>query len=149
MLESLFNKVRGLQAYNFTKKRLKHRGFPVNIANFKNTYFKKHLQTAASDSSIYCVENWIKLFRNQNGLLFLLKHKSTILLSLVRTHSFQHSLSCAVMHYHFLLLVVIRCQSLSLAVPHFVTGSTTRCHSLYTHCHSLSLIVVCFTNHSH
>ena len=51
VLESLFNKVTGLQACNFTKKRLQHRRFPVNIANFKNTYFEKHLRTAGSDSS--------------------------------------------------------------------------------------------------
>ena len=51
MLESLFNKFIGLQACNFTKKRLQHRRFPVNIANFKNTYFEKHLRTAGSDSS--------------------------------------------------------------------------------------------------
>ena len=51
VLESLFNKVTGLQGHNFTKKRLQHRCFPVNIANFKNTYFEKHLRTAASDSS--------------------------------------------------------------------------------------------------
>ena len=50
MLESLFNKVTGLQACNFIEKRLQHRRFPGNIANFKNTYFKKHLRTAASDS---------------------------------------------------------------------------------------------------
>ena len=51
MLESLFDKFIGLQACNFTKKRLQHRHFPVNIANFKNTYLEKHLQTAGSDSS--------------------------------------------------------------------------------------------------
>ena len=51
VLESLFNKFIGLQACNFTKKRLQHRHFPVNIANFKNTYFEKHLRTACSDSS--------------------------------------------------------------------------------------------------
>ena len=51
MLESLFSKVTGLQACNFTKKKLQHRRFPVNIANFKNTYFEKHLRTAGSDSS--------------------------------------------------------------------------------------------------
>ena len=44
MLESL-------QACNFIKKRLQYRRFPVNIANFKNTFFEKHLQTAGSDSS--------------------------------------------------------------------------------------------------
>ena len=34
MLEFLFNKVAGLQAYNFIKKRLQHRCFAVNIAKF-------------------------------------------------------------------------------------------------------------------
>ena len=34
MLESYFNKVAGLQAYNFIKKRLQHRCFPVNITKF-------------------------------------------------------------------------------------------------------------------
>ena len=51
MLGSLFNKFIGLQACNFTKKRLQHRRFPVDIANFKNTYFEKHLRTVGSDSS--------------------------------------------------------------------------------------------------
>ena len=44
MLESLFNKNAGLQVYNFTKKRLKHRCFPVNIAKFLRTaFFIEHL----------------------------------------------------------------------------------------------------------
>ena len=34
MLESLFNKVEGLQACNFVKKRLQGRCFPVNIVKF-------------------------------------------------------------------------------------------------------------------
>ena len=51
VLESLFNKVTGLQACNFTQKRLQRNLFPVNIANFKNTYFEKHQRTAASDGS--------------------------------------------------------------------------------------------------
>ena len=50
----LFNQIPGefqvQQHCNFTKKRLQHRCFPVNIANFKNTYFEK-LRTADSDSS--------------------------------------------------------------------------------------------------
>ena len=53
VLESLFNKVTGLQACNFTKKRLQHRRFPENIAN----YFEKHLRTATSDSSYILHKN--------------------------------------------------------------------------------------------
>ena len=39
VLESFFNKVASLKAYNFIKKRLRHRCFPVNIANFLGTAF--------------------------------------------------------------------------------------------------------------
>ena len=43
-LESLFNKVAGLQRYNFIKKKLQHRIFPVNIAKFLRTVlFIEHL----------------------------------------------------------------------------------------------------------
>ena len=37
MLESLFNKVAGLQAFNFIRKRLQHRLFPVNVTRFLRT----------------------------------------------------------------------------------------------------------------
>ena len=37
MLDSLFNKVAGLQSCNFVKKRLQHRSFPVNIVGFLTT----------------------------------------------------------------------------------------------------------------
>ena len=37
MLESLLNKVSGLRACNFTKKRLQHLCFPVNIVIFLRT----------------------------------------------------------------------------------------------------------------
>ena len=39
MLESLSNKVAGLKAGNFNKKRLQHRCFPVKIAKFLRTAF--------------------------------------------------------------------------------------------------------------
>ena len=84
---------------------------------------------------IYSIENWTKLFRNQIGLLFLLKHKITLfyLLSFVfiRFITRCHSLLLIVF---FFLLVVIRCHSLSF----IVTCYTTSCHSLYP---SLSFVV--------
>ena len=49
--EAFFNKFIGLKACNFTKKRIQYRRFPVNTANFKNTYFEKHLRTAGSENS--------------------------------------------------------------------------------------------------
>ena len=49
LCQSLFNKVAGLHACNFIKKRHQRRGFPVNIAKFLGTpIIEKHLQTATS-----------------------------------------------------------------------------------------------------
>ena len=87
---------------------------------------------------IYCIKNWIKLFRNQIGLSFLLKYKIKLfyLLSFVFIRF--------ITRCHFLLLAVIRCRSLSLAV--------TLCHSFHctNRCHSLSLdvpLACLFINH--
>ena len=45
MLESLFNKVAGLEGCKFIKERLQQRCFPVNIAEFLRTVlFTKDLQ---------------------------------------------------------------------------------------------------------
>ena len=117
MLESLFNKFIGFQGCNFTKKRLQHRRFPVNITNFKNTYFEKHLRTARSDSYIYCIlQNYLgSELAFQIGYLFLLKHKITLFYLLYL--------------YSFVL---------SLAVIRSLLFGAIRCHLLY---HSLSLIV--------
>ena len=41
MLESLFNKVAGIQTCNFIKKKLQHMCFPVNV--------EEHLRMARSD----------------------------------------------------------------------------------------------------
>ena len=45
MLEAFFNKVAGLKACNFIKRRLQHRCFPEKFANFLRTpFFTEHLQ---------------------------------------------------------------------------------------------------------
>ena len=91
---------------------------------------------------IYCIENRIKLFRNQTDLLFLLKYKITLfyLLSFVFIWFITrcHLLSLIVNFYYLLLFVVPRCHSLYFVV----TCYTTRCHSL-------SLLVICFTTGCH
>ena len=48
MLESRFNKVAGLRAGNFIKKRLQHRCFPVNVAKNLKTAFCRTYLVAAS-----------------------------------------------------------------------------------------------------
>ena len=52
-LQSIFNKVAGLQVSNFIKKRFQYKCSSVNIAkNFKNIFFKEHLGTAATGWSL-------------------------------------------------------------------------------------------------
>ena len=106
----------------------------MNIANFRSTYFEKHLRTAASDSSYVLHRKLNKIIQNQISLLFLSKHKITLfyLLSFVfiRFITPCHSLSLTVIFCYSLSLVVTR----SLIVPLVAT----RCHSLYQ---SFSLVV--------
>ena len=93
----------------------------------------------------------------QIGLLFLLKHKTTLfyLLSFVFICFITscHSLSLIVIFCYSLSFLAIRCHSLSLVVSLVVIRCTTRFHSLslvviccITCCHSMSFYVplVCF-----
>ena len=50
LLESIFKKVAGLQACNFTKKRLQHKFSCEYCEIFENTCFEKRLRIAASAS---------------------------------------------------------------------------------------------------
>ena len=136
MLESLFNKFIDLQAYNFTKKRLQHRRFPVNIANFKNTYFEKHLRTAGSDSSYILHRKLNKIIQEADWPSRLAFCFFWNIKSLYFTYSHSHSfvLSLAVIRCYSLSFFVTRCHLLSFVV----TCCTTCCHSLY---HSLSLVI--------
>ena len=115
MLESLFNKV----TCNFIKKRLQHRRFPVNIANFKNTYFEKHLRTTASDSS-YILHRKLFLLKQKITLFYLL---SFAFISFITRC---HSLLLIVIFCYSLPFIVTRCHSLSFVVP----CCTNRCDSL-------------------
>ena len=49
VLESLFNNITGMKAWNFLKKRLQHKRFPVNITKFLRTAFFVEHPVAASD----------------------------------------------------------------------------------------------------
>ena len=98
---------------------------------------------------MYCIKIWIKLFRNQTGLLFCFKTKiHSALLAPIRFHSFCHPLSFASTHcpslrliatrYHWMSLAVICCHSFYYSLPLFVPLVVTRSHSLY---HSLPFVV--------
>ena len=80
---------------------------------------------------VYCKENWIKLLRNQIGLLFLLKHRNTLFYLL--SFAFICFIT-AVIRCHSLSFFVSRCHSLLFVV----TCCTTSCHSLSFVVHSLS-----------
>ena len=165
VLESLFNKFIGLQACNFTKKRVQHRRFTVNIANFKNTYIEKHLRMAGSDSSYILHSKLNKIIQevdwssrlafcfswNIKSLYFTYSHSYSFVLSLAVIRCY--SLSFFVTRCHLLSFVVTccttSCHSLSLVVSLVVIRCATRCHSLYhllsfvaTPCHSMSLDVI-------
>ena len=146
MLESLFNKFIGLQVCSFTKKRLQHRRFPVNIVNFKNTYFEKHLRTADSDSNyiLHTKLNKIILGAEWPSRLAFCFSWNIKSLYFTYSHSYSFVSSLAVILCHSLSFFVTRCHSLSLAVQLVVTRWISRCHSFYhstslvvTHCHSL------------
>ena len=48
MLESLFNRVVGIHAWNIIEKRLRHKRFPVNIAKCLRTPFYRTSLVATS-----------------------------------------------------------------------------------------------------
>ena len=133
MLKCLFNKFIDLQACNFTKKRLQHRRFLVNIANVKNTYFEKHLRTAGSDSSYILQRKLNKIIQEADWpsrfvFCFFWNIKPLYFI-------YSYSYSFVVTH------CTTRCYSLSLVVSLVVSLIFIRCT---TRCHSLSLVVTRF-----
>ena len=140
----------GFQAYKFTKKRPQHRRSPVNVANFKNTYFEKHLRTAGSHSSYILHRNLKKTIQEADwpsrlAFCFFWNIKP---LYFIYSHSHSFVLSLAVIRCYSFSFFVTRCHLLSFVV----TCCTTCCHSLYhsfsfavpldvIHCHSLSFDV--------
>ena len=51
MSESLFNKVSGLQIYNFIEKKLQHSRFPVKFEKFLRTPISTEQLVAASEAA--------------------------------------------------------------------------------------------------
>ena len=131
VLESLLNKFICLQACNFARERLRHGCFPVNIANFKDTYFEKHMRTAGFDSSYM-------MHRKSNKIIPEADWPSRLafyFFQIIKSLCFSYSRS----YYCVVSLVAIRCHSLSffdtrhflsLAVPLVVTRCITHCYSL-------------------
>ena len=133
----------------------------MKIANFKNNYFKKHHRTAGSSSSYILHRKLNKSIQEADWPSRLAFCVIWTIKSLYFTYSHSYSFVLWITviccySLSFLLLVVIRCHSLSLAIPLAVTRCIIRCHLLYhsiplvvpllvtrcnTRCHSLSLVV--------
>ena len=96
---------------------------------FKNTYFEKHLRTAASDSSYILLKKLNIIVEEPDCLSVSLWNIK--LLYFTYSHSHSIVLSRAVIRCHSVSFFVTRCHSLSIVVPLVVT----RCHLLH---HSLS-----------
>ena len=88
MFESFFDKVAGLKAYNFIKRRLQH--FPVNIAKFLRTvFFIEHLRCLL----LGFLQDLLKITEENH---FSVEFFSEI------SYKLFHSLSCSVSKYNFL-----------------------------------------------
>ena len=116
----------------------------------KNTYFEKHLRTAASDSSYILLKKLNEIVQEPDCLS--VSFWNIKLLYFTYSHSYSIVLSIAVIRCHSMSFFVTRSHSLSIVVPLVVNRFTTRCHSLsfvVTRCHllyhSLSLVVTCCT----
>ena len=151
MLESPFNRLAG---FNFLKKGLQHRRFPVNIAKFLRTLFLVKICEQLLLQFLLLTVNicsWVLVSAlNSTGILqrsssrfkefslgclvvgssLIWKKKEKLAEIVTRCHSLYHSLSFVVTHCHSLSFVVTRCTTrchlLSLVVPLVVT----RCHSM-------------------
>ena len=55
-MESLFNKVAVLQAFNFIKKDI-----PTHLKNFKNSFFTKHLQWLLLNVAQFPASLWTQM----------------------------------------------------------------------------------------
>ena len=111
-------------------KRDSNRRFLVNITNLRTPISENIREQLLLIVVIYCIANWIKFFRNQIGILFLLKHK----IYFTYSHSYSFVLSLAVILCHSLSFfcyslsfVVTRSHSFSLAVPLVVPLVFIRC----------------------
>ena len=142
MLETFSNKVAGLKACNFDLKETSTQVFSFECCKtLKISISKTICERLLLIVVIYCIKNWIKLFRDLT-ICFILKQIHSIVLALINFHSFYHSLSFTVslivIFCYSLSFVVTSCHLLPLFVRLVVTRCTTRCHSLY---HSLSRAV--------
>ena len=125
----------------------------MDIASFKNTYFERHLRTAASDSGYILHRKLNKIIQEPHWPF--VSFETIKSLYFTYSHSYSFVLSLTVIGCHSLSFFVTRCHSLSM-LSFVVTYCTTRYHSLYhslprvvikctTRCHSLSFVVTRYT----
>ena len=130
MLESPFNRLASFKTFDFLKKRLQHRCFPMNIAKFLGTVFLwKSANNCFCNSCflllIFLLKGlfllWIQWPRfNKFSFLRCIGLSFSLIWKREKLGEIGHSLSFVVtlctIRFHSLSLVVIRCHSLSLVV---------------------------------
>ena len=86
MLELLFNKVTGLEVYNFIKKRIQHRFFLVNIAKFLRELILKNISNGSFCTSNHKVSNryWTSFLNQKHDVGWFLLRR---FVDLVRLYS--------------------------------------------------------------
>ena len=105
-----------------SSKRDSNTGFSCKHCKiFKNTYFEKHLRTAASDSSYILHKKLNKIIQEPDLPFVSFWNKKNTLFYLLSFDFIRF-----ITHCHSLSLIVIFCYLLS-----FVVILSTRCHSLY------------------
>ena len=75
MLESLFNKVAGQKVSNFTKNRLQHSCFPVNIAKFlifKSSFFTEQIWWLLLLVAIVAIYVFVTSFLNTGQVIIFI-----------------------------------------------------------------------------
>ena len=158
MLESSFNRLASFKTCNFLKKKLQHRCFLVNIAQFLRalilmkiceqlllqflfftSYFISSLELVSTLNLIGVLQRSSSRFKEFSlGCLVvgssLIWKKEKLAEITTRCHSLSFIVTCCTTRCYSLSLVVIRCTT----CYHSLSFVVIRCHLLY---HSLSLVV--------
>ena len=103
VLESLFNKYTGLKAYDFIKKRLRHRCFPVKFAKFLRTPFLHN--TSGGCFWKYLMNSLFIAFENNEWCYFVVRIGSPASISFFCAFRFFLFLSFFRVFYIWILLL--------------------------------------------
>ena len=132
MLESLSNKVAGLQACIFVKKRLQHRCVSVNTATFLRTSILKYIWERLLDcfciSETQTTNNVIDILAENSIFNFRIYEIFSYLLSFVNFNSIEFVLAFA-----FFSHTISNISHISNFLQHFTTFQKNPFYKIYHH----------------